>query len=79
MACEEACPGDVPAYRAILMMRAKNFEQSAREDRDPLGRVKGLLVDFFAENRLAGAARWGAVLQGLACRGSPTGRPNLAR
>jgi len=73
MACEEACPGDVPVYRAVLMMRAKNFEQLALEDREPLGRVKQMLVDFFAENRLAGAARWGAVLQGLAYKKTESG------
>lgn len=73
MACEEACPGDVPIYRAILMMRAKNYEQKAREGEDSLGRVKRLVVDFFAEGKLAQAARWGAALQGLAYRKTASG------
>lgn len=73
MACEEACPGSVPAYRAILMMRAKNFEQSLREGREPLSRLKQLLVEFFAEGRLAAAARWGAALQGLAYKKTASG------
>ncbi len=68
MACEQACPGDVPIYRAILMIRAKNYERRAREGEDALGRVKRLVVDFFAEGKLAQATRWGATLQGLAYR-----------
>jgi len=73
MACEEACPGDVPVYRAVLMMRAKNFERSAREGREPLSRTKLFLVDFFAGGRLSAAARWGAVFQGLAFRRTESG------
>ncbi len=73
MACEEVCPGDVPVYRAILMMRAKNFEQKALEGEEPLSRVKRLVVDFFAGNKMAQAARWGAVLQGLAFKRTAEG------
>jgi len=73
MACEEVCPGDVPVYRAILMMRAKNFEQKALEGEEPLSRVKRLVVDFFAGNKMAQAARWGAVLQGLAFKRTADG------
>lgn len=73
MACEEACPGDVPVHRAVLMLRAKNFEQRTREGKDPLTRGKRFLVDFFAQNRLAQAVRWGAALQGLAFRKTATG------
>ncbi len=73
MACEEACPGDVPAYRAILMMRAKNFEESALEGREPLARLKQLVVDFFAGGKLAEAAHWAATLQGLAFKKTSSG------
>ncbi len=73
LACQEACPGDVPVWRAVLMIRAKNFEQATREGREPLGRLKRFLVDFFAENRLAQAGRWGAALQGLAFRPTASG------
>ncbi len=73
MACEEACPADVPVWRAILMLRAKNYEQKARDGEDALGRVKRLAVDFFAEGKLAAAARWGAALQGLAFKKTASG------
>lgn len=73
MACEEACPGDVPVYRAILMMRAKDYEEKAREGEDALARFKRLAVDFFAEGKLAQAARWGSALQGLAYRKTAAG------
>lgn len=66
MACEEACPADVPVYRAVLAIRAKNFERWALEGRQPLEKVKQFAVDFFAGGRLAEAACWGAALQGLA-------------
>ena len=73
MACQEACPGDVPIYRAVLMLRAKNFEQKVLEGEEPLSGLKQLLLDFFTEGKLAQAARWGAALQGLAYRRTASG------
>lgn len=73
MACEEACPGDVPIYQAILMMRARNFEETAMRGVEPLPRFKRLVVDFFSQDKLAAAARWGAALQGLAYRRTVSG------
>lgn len=73
MACEEACPADVPVWRGILMMRAKDYEQRAREGQDAFSRIKRLAVDLFAEGKLAQAARWGAALQGLAMRRTTSG------
>ncbi len=73
LACEEACPGDVPVWRAVLTMRVKNFEQNALEGRQPLTATKQLVVDFFTQNKLAAAARLGAALQGLAFRKTADG------
>jgi len=73
MACEEVCPADVPVFRAVLMVRAKCFEQLALEGREPLPRLKLLLVDLFSQGRLGQLARWGAALQKLAYRRTSTG------
>jgi glycolate oxidase iron-sulfur subunit len=73
MACEEVCPGDVPVHRAILMMRAKNFEQKALEGEEPLTWIKRLVVDFLSGDHPAQAARWGAVLQGVAFKKTAQG------
>ncbi|MCL6580100.1 MAG: (Fe-S)-binding protein [Firmicutes bacterium] len=73
MACEEVCPADVPVFRAVLMVRAKCFEQLAVEGREPLPRLKLLLVDFFSQGRLGQLARWGSALQKLAYRRTSTG------